>query len=91
MQREVTFARSVVALSALFLVTHVPFSITLVYQTVLAYTNTNPYSLEYTAVIFAYSLSMMLTSYNYVFPIVINSMFNRMFRDELGKMLKIKN
>ena len=82
MRREVSFAWSVIALSGLFFLTHLPYSVFLIWQTVLAYTDIHPLSRMSTIVNAAHTFSLELTSYNYILPAVVNLMFNKLFRDE---------
>ena len=91
MYREDTFARSVVALSILFLVTHLPYSALLIYQITHLSTNTNPYSYWSTVVNFGYTCALAVTSYNYIFTTLVNFVFNKLFRDEVYSMLSINS
>ena len=90
MQREEVFARTVVALSVFFFVTHVPFSVMISIQVVLSYTDLNPYSRANTITNFVYGLSLIFTSVNYVFPLFINLVFNKLFRAEFCALFRIK-
>ena len=89
--REVVFARSVIALSVFFFVTHLPFSVMIVFQLVLSYTDPNPYSRALTITNFGYSLAIILASFNYVFPLFINLSFNKLFRAEFCAVFRIKH
>ena len=90
MRREEIFARSVVALNVLFCLTHLPNLVLLFWQFVLTYTGEDPLSRTSTLVKFAYTLSLILSSYNYIFPTLVNLAFNKLFRDELCFLLRIK-
>ena len=91
MYREDAFARSVVALSILFLATHLPYSALLVYQTTHLSTNTNPYSYWSTVANFGYICALAVTSYNYIFTTLVNFVFNKLFRAEVYSMLRINS
>lgn len=83
-QKEASFTHSVVALNILFFATHLPFAILVIYQTILKY---KQYVLtKYIKITLAYEISVILTSYNYVLPTVINFVFNKLFREEFIKM-----
>ena len=90
MKREEAFAHSVIAMSGLFFVTHIPLLVLVLYQTTLAYIDTDPYSRVTTIVNFSYAMSVELASYNYVFTTPVNLVFNKMFRDEFLEYCKIK-
>ena len=91
MHREEVFARSVIALSIFFFVTHVPFSVMSIFQLVLSYTDPNPYSRALTITNFGYSFAIILASFNYVFPLSVNLSFNKLFRAEFCALFHIKH
>ena len=91
MKKEEAFARSVVALSVFFLLTNLPLAVIAVYQIVLAYDGSSPLSRSSVLVNLVYTLSMLLSSYNYVFPTLVNLMFNKIFRQEFLIMFGFKN
>jgi hypothetical protein len=87
-KKEKAFSHSVLALSILFLITHLPFAILLIYQTVLEFRDTN-YKTNFT-ISLLYELSIIFTAYNYVFPTLVNLTFNKLFREEFIILLGLK-
>jgi hypothetical protein len=87
-KKEKSFSHSVLALSILFLVTHLPFGILLIYQTILEFRDTN-YKRDF-SISLLYGLSVMITAFNYVFPTLVNLIFNKLFREEFNILFKLK-
>jgi len=85
-KREKSFSHSVVALSTFFFVTHLPFGILLIYQTVIMYKNYQ----SSTLFILFYEIALALTSYNYILPTIVNLIFNKVFRDEFFFLFRLK-
>ena len=90
-KREASFTRSVVALNVLFFVTQFPSIIAWTYLNVQYFKNSDQLSYEVTMAYFVFTLSLFLNSFTYVFPTLINFGFNRIFRDEVLIMLRVKN
>ena len=86
-QREASFTHSVVALNVLFFVTHLPFAVLLIYQTVLKFIEREKFAKLHPKLTYAYEISLIISSYNYTLPTVINLIFNRLFREEFIDML----
>ena len=83
-KKEAQFAKSVIALNVLFLVSQLPYLILYIVKAVLSYGDgLDVDSLLAARVNFAYVLSQVITSYNYIFPTVVNFFFNKMFHEEL--------
>jgi hypothetical protein len=87
-KKDKAFSHSVLALSILFLITHLPFGILLIYQTVLEFKDTN-YKSNLT-ISLLYEISILITIYNYVFPTMVNLIFNKLFREEFNILFKLK-
>ena len=87
-KKEKSFSHSVLVLSILFLVTHLPFGILLTYQTILEFRHTN-YKTDFT-ISLLYEFSLIITAYNYVFPTLVNLKFNKLFREEFSIILGLK-
>ncbi len=87
-KKEKSFSHTVLALSSLFLVSHLPFGTLLIYQTILEFRDTN-YKRDF-SISLLYGLSVMITAYNYVFPTLVNLIFNKLFREEFNILFKLK-
>jgi hypothetical protein len=86
-KKEKSFSHSVLALSILFLITHLPFGILLIYQTILEFGDSN-YRTNFT-VSLLYEFSLVIASYNYVFPTLVNLIFNKLFRQEFNTLFRL--
>ena len=86
-KKEKSFSHSVLALSILFLVTHLPFGILLIYQTILEFRDTN-YKSNF-SISLLYEFSLVIVSYNYVFPALVNLIFNKLFRQEFNTLFRL--
>ena len=89
-KREASFTRSVVALNVLFFVTQFPSIIAWTYLNVQYFKNSDQLSYEVIMAYFVFTLSLFLNSFTYVFPTLINFGFNKIFRDEVLIMLRVK-
>jgi hypothetical protein len=89
-ERETSFTRSVVALNALFFITQFPCVIAWTYLNVLYYNGENRLSNHFIVAFFVFTLSLFLNSFTYVFPTLINFSFNRIFREEVLIVLRLK-
>jgi len=89
-KREASFTRSVVALNVLFFVTQFPSIIAWTYLNVQYFQNSDQLSYEVIMAYFVFTLSLFLNSFTYVFPTLINFGFNKIFRDEVLIILRVK-
>ncbi len=89
-EREDSFTRSVVALNVLFFVTQFPCVIAWSYLNVLYYNGEDQLSDRFIVAFFVFTLTLFLNSFTYVFPTVINFVFNRIFREEALIVLRLK-
>jgi hypothetical protein len=86
-KKEALFARSVIALNLLFFFSQLPYLILFIVKNILKEENVSPVMAR---INFAYTFSQAIATYNYIFPSVVNFMFNRMFHDEVCMLFGIK-
>jgi hypothetical protein len=81
LKRDEIFARSVIALNFLFLVTNLPYMVVSIYLNIFTY-NGDSSSPAYLIANLALSISTLLASCNFAFPLIVNCIFFRAFRRE---------
>jgi hypothetical protein len=81
LKRDEIFARSVIALNFLYMVTNLPYMIVGIYLNILTY-NGDFSSPAYLIANLALSISTLLASCNFAFPLIVNCIFFRAFRRE---------
>lgn len=88
LKREYSFAISIAALSIFFILSLLPFVVTVSFLKILKHLNMTTTKI-YIIVNFCYSVSVVLfTSYMYCFQFLINLKFNSLFRQEFLNMFK---
>jgi hypothetical protein len=81
LKRDEMFARSVIALNFLYMITNLPYMIVGIYLNILTY-NGDFTSPAYLIASLALSLSTVLASCNFAFPLIVNLIFFKAFRRE---------
>lgn len=88
LKREYSFALSITALSIFFILSLLPFVVTVIFLKILKHLNMTTTKM-YIIVNFTYSSSLILfSSYIYSFQFLINLKFNSLFRQEFLSMFK---
>ena len=93
-KRETMFTRSVVALNTFYVVSQIPGVCTWVYEKMLLYQDDDTSDQlinEHIITQYVFSACLLLTSLTYVFPTVVYFVFNRLFRQEIFLILRIRS
>ena len=87
-KRETTFTRSVVALNTFYVVSQIPSLCTWVYEKMFLFKDHVQITNEHIIAEFVFSVCLLMISLTYVFPTVVNFVFNKLFRNEIFVILK---
>ena len=86
-KRETAFTRSVVALNTLYIVSQIPTICTWVFDKMFFYRDYAQITKGHVIAEFVFVVGLLVTSLTYVFPTVVNFLFNRLFRQEIFVIL----
>lgn len=86
-KKDYYFAVSIITLNILFLLTQTPLLICLILLNMFQYSVLYGTSIEVAWANFFYTISLIVSSYNYAFTFLVNLKYNRLFRSEFMKLV----